>query len=107
MISVTLYAGDPGAFIDLVADLAWLTGRRLAEFVLDRHLAPPWPPEFGSGVAVATLIDQAIGVLIGQGYTPARAVREINARAVRLGVDRHESAKAILAEPAGSATESS
>jgi hypothetical protein len=56
---------------------------------------------------VTALIDQAIGVLIGHGYTPERAHHELDARAERLGVDRHSSAKNILAELTGSDTETS
>lgn len=51
--SVILYAAKPGAFIDLAADLAWLTGRSLTDFVLDRHLILPKAPDAASGPAVA------------------------------------------------------
>lgn len=103
---LTLYAGHPGAFVDLAADLAWLTGRAPAEFVLDQHRTPPGAPDLPSGLAAASLIDQAIGVLIAYGYTPEGAHREIDTRAERLGVDRGGSAKRILDELSGSATES-
>lgn len=102
-----LYAAKPGAFVDLAADLAWLTGRALADFVLDQHRTPPPDTDPPSGLAAASLIDQAIGVLIAYGYTPERAHREIDARAERLGVDRGGSAKRILDGLSGSATESS
>jgi hypothetical protein len=98
LVSVTFYAAEPGAFIDLAADLAWLTGRSLTDLVLDRHLVLPKALDAPSGVAVTALIDQAIGVLIGHGYTPQQAHRELDARAERLGGDRHGSAKDILTE---------
>ena len=41
-VALILYAAIPGAFIDLAADLAWITGRELAEFRLDEHLFPPY-----------------------------------------------------------------
>lgn len=107
LVSVTLYAGNPGAFTDLAADLAWLTGRALADFALDRHLIPPRAPDATSATAVTVLIDQAVGVLIGHGYTPEQAHRELDARAARLGADRHHSARDVLAELTGSPTESS
>ncbi|MGI8760785.1 MAG: hypothetical protein ACR2LF_05745 [Jatrophihabitantaceae bacterium] len=106
-VSVTLYAGIPGAFIDLAADLSWLTGRPLAEFVLDEHRILPSAPDTPSGLAVASLINQAIGVLIGHGYTPERAHRELDARGAQLGLDRHRGAIDILAELTGSAPETS
>lgn len=105
LVSVTLYAAKPGAFIDLAADLAWLTGRSLTDFVLDRHLIEPKAPDAPSGLAVASLVDQAIGVLMAHGYTPQRAHHELGVRAERLGGDRHSSARNILTELAGSATE--
>ncbi|XAS75701.1 hypothetical protein V3G39_13710 [Dermatophilaceae bacterium Sec6.4] len=36
-IEVVLYAGTPGAFIDLSADLAFLTGREFDSADLDQH----------------------------------------------------------------------
>lgn len=104
---LTLYAGNPGAFVDLAADLAWLTGRALAEFILDQHRTPPRDTDPPSGLAASSLIDQAIGVLIAYGYTPERAHREIDTRAERLGVDRRGSANDVLDELSGSAAESS
>jgi hypothetical protein len=40
-IDLVLYASAPGAFTDLAADLAWLSGRALSDFLLDQHLAVP------------------------------------------------------------------
>ncbi|MDT0263620.1 hypothetical protein [Jatrophihabitans lederbergiae] len=56
-------------FIDLATDLAWLTGRTLAEFVLDEHRTLSTEADTPSGLAVASLTNQSIGVLIGHGYT--------------------------------------
>lgn len=102
---VILYAGHPGAFVDLAADLAWLTGRALTEFVLDQHRTPPSPTAGPGGLAAASLIDQAIGVLIARGYTPEHAHRELDARAERLGVNRSGSANDILNELNGPISE--
>ncbi|WP_409436556.1 hypothetical protein [Mycobacterium sp. SMC-14] len=93
-----LYAGHPGAFVDLAADLAWLTGRALAEFVLDQHRTPPLAGATPGGLAATSLIDQAIGVLIARGYTPEYAHLELDARAQRLGVSRSGSANDLLSE---------
>ncbi|MGB3476464.1 MAG: ANTAR domain-containing protein [Mycobacterium sp.] len=93
-----LYAGHPGAFVDLAADLAWLTGHALSEFVLDQHRAPPLAGAAPGGLAATSLIDQAIGVLIARGYAPEHAHRELDSRAQRLGVSRSGSANDILSE---------
>lgn len=96
-----LYAGRPGAFVDLAADLSWLTGRPLTDFEIDGHLPVPAPDASGSVVRSASLINQAIGVLIGRGYTPEDADREIDARATAAGHTRVEAADTILTELAG------
>jgi len=100
-----LYAGNSGAFVDLAADLAWLTGRALTEFVLDQHRTPPRAGPAPGGLAAASLIDQAIGVLIARGHTVEHAHREIDARAVCLGVSRSCSANDILNELNGPVSE--
>ncbi|AEF34859.1 MULTISPECIES: ANTAR domain-containing protein [Mycobacteriaceae] len=103
--SLILYAGNPGAFVDLAADLSWLTGRTLTEFVLDQHRTPPRAGGAPGGIAAASLIDQAIGVLIAGGYTVERAHREIDARAERLSVSRGDIANDILSELNGPVSE--
>jgi hypothetical protein len=95
LTSLVLYAGNPGAFIDLAADLAWLTGRELDEFVLDQHCAVPEVTE-PSGLRAVSAINQAIGVLIAQGYPPERAHQELDARSERARVDRDVGAQRIL-----------
>jgi hypothetical protein len=96
-VTLVLYAATPGAFIDLAADLAWITGRTLAEFRLDEHRA--LPPKFISPTPLRamSLINQALGVLIGRGVTPEEAERDLYARAAAAGVDRLGAAALILA----------
>ena len=103
-VAVTFYAGSPGAFVDLAADLAWLTARPLSDYVIDGHLAIP-PVEPRTGLLEATLINQAVGVLIGRGYTPEQAVGELDTRAARAGLDRAGAAQRILAEPSVTSAE--
>ena len=98
-LSLILYAAKLGAFVDLAADLSWLTDRRLADFVLDRHLGLPAEPVPDSGVRTLSLINQAIGVLLGRGYTPEQAQSEIDARAAAAGHSRFDAAYIILGEP--------
>jgi hypothetical protein len=73
-----------------------LTGRKLCEFVLDQHRTVP-EAAGPSSVRSVSLINQAIGVLIAQGYPPERAHRELDARSARAGVDRDVGAQRILA----------
>ena len=96
VMALTLYATSPGTFVDLAADLAWLTGRPLCDFVIDQHLAIPAGTRIGRQLAEASISNQAIGVLIGRGYTTERAHRQLDARAALAGIDRHAAAQLIL-----------
>lgn len=100
---VILYAARSGAFVDLAADLSWLTGRPLTDFAIDGHVRVPVPPASGSGVRGASLINQAIGVLIGRGYTPEEADVELDTQALAAGHTRVDAANVILAglDPGG------
>jgi hypothetical protein len=71
--ALILYAQRRGAFIDLAADLSWLTGRDPSEFVLDHHFTLPNHLDAPEGLTVASVINQAIGVLIAHGRTPEQA----------------------------------
>jgi hypothetical protein len=93
---VILYAGRRGAFVDLAADLCWLTGRRLSDFALDEHLKLPAELDTGYGVQAASLVNQAIGVLLGRGFTPEQAEVELEARAAAAGQTRSDAARIIL-----------
>lgn len=101
VVLITLYAGSPGAFVDLAADLAWLTGRPPRDFVLDQHLthAAESPPE--GHLHAASTINQAIGVLIGRGYTPQQADWQLDVQAAHHRTDRHAAAQRILAKTTG------
>jgi hypothetical protein len=95
-VALILYAGTPGTFVDLTADLAWLTGRPPSDFVLDQHLSGPARPDAGIYLRTASVINQAIGVLIGRGYTPEQAHRELDGRADNASTERHTTAQFIL-----------
>jgi hypothetical protein len=99
-VALVLYAARPGAFVDLAADVAWLTDRPLSSVVLDRHLAVPDGQGDLDAVRTASVVNQAIGVLIAFGYTPAAAERELNARA-SAGIDQVAVARLILDLPHG------
>ena len=95
-VAFILYAGMRGTFVDLTADLAWLTGRPLSDFVLDQHLSVPAESDTGTYLRTASVINQAIGVLIGRGYTPGQAHRELDTQADGAATDRHTVAQFIL-----------
>jgi hypothetical protein len=96
-VSVILFAESPGAFVDLAADLAWLTARPPTEFVLDQHLTAAAQPTSERQLREASAINQAIGTLIGRGYTPQQASAELNTQAASSSTDRHTAARRILA----------
>ena len=104
-IALVLYASKAGAFVDLAADIAWLTDRPLSSFVLDAHLGvPDWRGDLGA-LRAASMVNQAIGMLIAFGYTPSAAERELNARANAAGIDNVAAARRILELPHGVAPE--
>ncbi len=94
--ALILYASKPGAFVDLAADLAWITGRPLSEFVIDQHLSRALDLALPSGLGELSMINQAIGMLIRRGYRPELARAELDARAARSGTDRTTEARRLL-----------
>jgi hypothetical protein len=95
-VALILYAGKPGTFVDLAADLAWLTGRPLSDFALDQHLSVPAGSDAGTSLRAASVINQAIGVLIGRGYTPRQAHAKLDTQVDGAGTDRYTTAQFIL-----------
>jgi hypothetical protein len=93
-VAFVLYARAPGAFVDLAADVAWLTGRPLTDFVLDQHLTVP---DAATALVEASVINQAIGVLIGRGHTAQQAHWELHTQAAQGGTDRLTVARLLLA----------
>lgn len=96
-VVIMLYAGAPGTFVDLAADLAWLTGRPPADFTLDQHLTPAPAPLPDGTLPAAADVNQAVGVLLGRGYTPQQALWQLDAQAAREGTDRYSAAQELLA----------
>jgi hypothetical protein len=95
-IALILYAGTPGTFVDLTADLAWLTGRPPSDFALDQHLGVPAGSDAAGYLCAASVINQAIGVLIGRGFTPQEAHSKLDVQADGADTDRHIAAQFIL-----------
>ena len=95
-VALILYAGTPGTFVDLAADLAWLTGRPPSDFALDQHLSVSRGSDTATHLRAASVVNQAIGVLIGRGHTPGQARRELDAQAANARTDRHAAAQLLL-----------
>jgi len=96
---VIIYASAPGSLVDLAADLGWLTTLGWPTFALDQHLAGP--PVGMDGLPVMSVINQAIGVLIGRGRTSAQATVDLDLRAAATGTSRWAVATSILAGLSG------
>jgi hypothetical protein len=107
--NLTFYAAGTDACVDLAVDVR--TAYALdGEVVLDRDV--PTTPEGRSRGEHEVLelceINQAIGVLIEQGYPPDRARAELDHRSAAAGMRRQEAARRVLggiAVPAGVADE--
>lgn len=95
-VALVLYAGVPGSFVDLAADLVWLTGRSSINVILDEHLPLAGVPDTAAQLRAAMEIDQAIGVLIGRGYTLRQAHRQLDIQAAENRTDRLVEARLIL-----------
>jgi len=98
-MALILYAATPGAFIDLAADLAWLTGRAAVDFRLDENRSLPQNYNNPRPLRAMSIINQALGVLIGRGATLEEAERDLAARADRADIDLPRAATFILGSP--------
>ncbi|CAN5666563.1 hypothetical protein BH09ACT8_BH09ACT8_15420 [soil metagenome] len=95
-VAVIFYAAASGAFVDLAADLTWLTGRPSTDFTLDQHLDINSGSDNALQLQAISEINQAIGILIGRGYSPQKASWELDTQAANNRSDRHSVARLIL-----------
>lgn len=95
-VMIVLYAGLPGAFVDLAADLAWLTGRALDDIGLDADLGDRAHAHPATSLGAQSSINQALGVLVAGGLPPEAALADLDARASPAVTDRHGAALALL-----------
>lgn len=93
-VSLIIYAGRAGALVDLAADMTWLTG--LDGFELDGHLSLPAQQGTHGALQAESIVNQALGLLIGLGYLPDEADRELGRRSTAEGTTRSASAEQIL-----------
>lgn len=96
VISLIVYAATPGAFVDLAADLAWITRANPAHITLDQDLTVVFEMPTTAPSAVA-MINQAIGVLIGRGHSPEQAYQRLSRPSASGVVNRLDAAAGVLA----------
>ncbi len=96
-VVIVLYATRLGAFVDVAADLAWLTDRTLGDVGLDTDLGARIHAHPVTSLRSLSSVDQAIGVLVGRGHTAEEALVELEALAARAGSDRYAAALVTLA----------
>ena len=81
--TVVFYARNPGAFVDLAADLQRVHGRTArSTWTISYRAQTIRPRRPGiTGLAEHSVVNQAIGVLITRGHIPAEALAELRRRA--------------------------
>ncbi|MEO6604200.1 MAG: hypothetical protein ABIN55_01180 [Aeromicrobium sp.] len=98
VIELLLLAGRSGAFVDLAADITWMTGRSVDDIRIDADL--DYQPESIGTTSLASwsTVNQALGVLIGSGMTVDEAHAELDKLATATGMGRHLAAVELLAK---------
>ncbi len=91
---IVIYAVNPGAFVDLAADLSHALKLEADTVVLDQHLTPP---EQHNALAEMSQINQAIGILLDRGRTPAAARLELDGLAHHAASTLHTAARLLIA----------
>ncbi|MBJ7287940.1 hypothetical protein [Williamsia sp.] len=95
-VDIILYGGSPGTFVDLAADIAWLTGQPLSALTLDQHLTVAAAADVATQLGAASEINQAIGVLIGRGLTSREAHLHLDEIVSANATDRQGAARIVL-----------
>lgn len=96
-VDIVLYAGTPGAFVDMAADHSYATGCASAAADLDQHRGLAMELDITGVLGADRMIDEAIGVLIARGRTREEAVAEIDTLADTAHINRATAATTILA----------
>lgn len=93
--AVTFYASAPGALVDLAATARFLRpGHGPPGLLVDGDLSPDRTAGM-RGLESLAVIDQAIGILVDQGFEPEEASVELDRRAAQSGVTRMAAARRI------------
>lgn len=82
---LVLFARTPGAFVDLAADLSYALSARAGQIVLDAQLH--YPPSGIVGVEQLSIVNRAVGLLVGRGHSVTGAQEQLERSAVRSGLE--------------------
>jgi len=93
---IIFYASAPGTFVDLAAHLAQALGSESLR--LDEDVPAALFSDL-NGVRGLSTINEAVGVLIGHGHTPAGAQRELRHIADTGRISIHRAAEAVIENP--------
>lgn len=96
--ALVLYAGQPGAFVDIAADISWITGRPLDSFRIDEHLIPSGDDGSVTALQDASTVNQAVGVLLERGFTMEGARHHLDRLAAMAGVASAAAAAILLGQ---------
>jgi hypothetical protein len=93
---LVLYASNPGAFVDMAADLSYALAPASGKIRLDEHLHPDVTESGLAGVEELAMVNRAQGVLIGRGLTPEGAQDHLDRKARQSGLQVFQVAAYLL-----------
>ncbi len=99
---LVFFAGRPGAFVDLAADLAFALGVDPTRLLLDQDLTDGLRPVAPESLRDLSQVNRAIGFLIERGYPPEDAERELRRHSEAAGITLAQAATRLLAGDLGS-----
>jgi hypothetical protein len=94
--AIAFYAANPGAFIDLSADLSFALGLPPGVIQLDNDMTSPTRPA-ARGTGDLALRNLAIGVLLDRGHLPEQANAELRRQARQQNVSVATAAQRVIA----------
>ena len=103
--TIVFYARNAGAFVDFAADVCYTLGIEAAQIVLDDHLTAPvdtFRSAAAGGAARLGGLDkvsqhnQAVGILIVEGFLAEPAAAELHRRAQRDGISGSAAAQQLI-----------
>lgn len=95
-VQIVFYATARGAFIDMAADISFLTGSEFSSDDLDKHRGLVDEPNITGVIQAESIVGEAVGVLIAHGHTRNQAYTELDRMAELADTDRITEATAIL-----------